>query len=198
MALSCETETTAVVWHVGDSNMYFSLQVLHLHEVEHGYEMRVPAAVPGVALARDMAYWRLRFASALRRGMPDAVVVSLGANDLGDPNWALLDTIEEQDRVLDQFLKALPKRPVMWIALQELDARRVELNAALRRAERRWAKLDVVTLPCVVVGSDQVHYDANSQTNLAVEVTYWLDRKFGYTMPNAAHSLLRQGPICSR
>lgn len=154
-----------IVWLVGDSTAQGDLLPALHHEgaIQH-HDLVVPvAAIGGAALGRDGASFVERLRSANARGVPaDAVVVSLGTNDLADggqisggvyvpPAWPHVDTPEERAAAIDALMEALPAVPVVWIVphppchdAAPFAERESAIEGSLREAQARWPDLAIL------------------------------------------------------
>ena len=181
----CEPEVGRIVWLIGDSTASETLEELHfVTSARDRGDVVIPiAAIPGSALARDLPYWTGRLASAkgptTRVPRPDAVIVSLGTNDLGDlappfDTWPKVDTQEELAQALDTFLGALPPATrVIWVIPSSPVSppdRRTHFGQGLAAARGRWPQLELLAPdPVWFTGPDQdgLHYTSTGEPELA-------------------------------
>lgn len=175
LALSaCNPEVGKVVGVVSDSTLARSLEELHFAAAARDRgDLIVPvASIPCSALGRDLAYFTQRAQSAQAHGVPlDAVVVSLGTNDMGigdETNpiyaWPYIDTPEELQAALDALLGAMPDVPVVWVVPSSPDGpteRKAYFRQQLEAAKERWPKLHLLTPEpswFMGEGEDGIHY----------------------------------------
>jgi hypothetical protein len=208
----CEPEIGRLVWIVGDSTAAETVEELSfaISARDRGDVVIPVAAIPASALGRDLSYWTRRFASAQavqvdatlspalqllgispppRLPRPDAVVVSLGTNDLGDGGVATsphVDTREELDAALDAFLGALPQGVrVIWVVPRSPASppeRLAYMAQALADARARWPKLELLTPELAwFTGRDEdgVHYTVEGEAELAKALLARLDEEAG-------------------
>lgn len=205
--LACDPQLGRVYWHMGDSNSSGIIEELHViaadGDLRDGVlvprqrgDLIVPvASVPFAALGRDLAYFTTRAKSVAARAVPcDAIVVSLGTNDLAElvwplETWPLVDTDVELDAALDTFLGALPSVPVLWIvpaSPASMEERRVHFRRGLLRAQARWPKLVLLDpSPAWFQGSraDGVHWSAEGEGEIVRALVARLDAIFAEAQP---------------
>lgn len=180
LALSaCNPEVGKVVGVVSDSTLARSLEELHFAAAAHDRgDLIIPvASIPCSALGRDLAYFTARVHSALEHGVPlDAVVVSLGTNDIGmgdETNpiyaWPYIDTPEEAQAALDSMIDALPEVPVVWVVPSSPASpteRQAYFKAQLESAQARHPNLVLLTpAPEWFLGTnaDGIHYSLEGE-----------------------------------
>ena len=129
----------------------------------------------------------LGISAPTRLPLPDAVIVSLGTNDLGDgggafQTWPLVDTREELDAALDAFLGALPPgvRVIGVVPRSPLSPpeRVAYVAQALADARTRWPNLELLTPELAwFMGRDEdgVHYTVEGEASLAQALVKRLD-----------------------
>ena len=154
-ACACNPDLGRVVWLVGDSISTRMLEELHFKAAGRDKgDLVVPvASIPCSALGRDLSYFTRRIESVRERLEPDAVVISLGTNDVGEGEdnpiyaWPHIDTPEELQAALDALLGSLPDVPVLWIVpaspLSPTE-RLAYFRAQLEAAQQRWPKLHLL------------------------------------------------------
>lgn len=190
-----------ILWLIGDSTAQGDLlPALHQEALIQHRDLVIPvAAIGGAALGRDLAAFVVRVRSAVERGIPaDAVVVSLGTNDLANAYvlptglavpecWASIDTPEERRAAIDALLGALPAVPVLWIMPHApvhdrapFAEREMAFQASLIEAQARWPKLSLLDAqPEWYQGSDAdtVHFTREGEQLAARAVLDGLARR---------------------
>ncbi len=179
LALSaCEPEAGLVVGKVGDSIMARMGEELEFEAQrrDRGPAMVTVAALPCTALGRDLAYFTRRSVSLRERVHLDAMVVSLGTNDLADlrediETWPLIDTAEELQAALDGLLSSFPEVPVLWLipaSPASAPERVAHFRAGLEAAALRWPKLMLMEqAPQWFEGGDGTHHSAKGEGQAA-------------------------------
>lgn len=183
---ACDPSIEGRVCLVGDSNSEGLLAPLHFSISAGSFvngdwhqrprsDLLIPvASVRGARLDMGLAsgYWAGRLATA--QVACDQAVISLGANDLGDPSSAIGPALDaEIDNLLG--LPELDGVPVLWIAPSPTSPlhpheRVVEWRQALWRAEQRWPLLEVQDAPTSWLSADGVHFTPEGYAQLSVAV----------------------------
>lgn len=188
---ACNPEVGKVVGVVSDSTLFLSLEQLHFEAArKDNGDLIIPlASIPCSALGRDLAYFTGRAESAQARGVPlDAVVVSLGTNDIGmgdETNpiyaWPYIDTPEELQAALDALLAALPDVPVVWVVPSSPESpaeRKAYFREQLEAAQARWPKLHLLTPDAswfVGQAEDGIHYSLEGEDAAARAIVSAVD-----------------------